>query len=103
MIPSDQTPRQYMMELLIGAYRSSYELAGWLGIPERLVEDHLRHIAKSVARDRIRHFVVDPSMCQECRFVFRERTRLTRASRCPRCRSESISSPRFMIELRPSK
>lgn len=103
MIPLGQTPRQYMMDLLSDTYRSSYELAGWLGVSERLVEDHLGHIVKSLARDRGRRFVIDPSACQECRFVFRQRTRLTRPSRCPRCRSESITSPRFMIQVLPSQ
>lgn len=88
------------MELITGALRASRELAELIGIPERQVEDHLTHIVKTVARDKIRRFVLEPSTCQDCRFVFRERTRLTRPSRCPRCRSEAITPPRYGIELR---
>lgn len=102
MVPRDQTPRQYLMDLLAGIPRSSYELAGLVGIPERDIEDHLVHIARSVARDRMRRFVLEPSRCQDCQYVFRERTRLTRPSRCPLCRSEAISAPRFMIIDRSS-
>jgi len=87
------------MELLTGARLSSRQLAELVGQPERQVEDHLGHIARSVARDRSRRFVLDPSRCPDCGFVFRERTRLTRPSRCPRCRSESIVPPRFGIDL----
>lgn len=102
MQPYNQTPRQYLMDALAGVPRSSYELAALLGIPEREVEDHLRHIVKSLARDRARRFVLEPSTCHSCGYVFRERTRLTRPSRCPRCRDESISAPRFMIDIRRS-
>jgi transcriptional regulator len=102
MAPFNQTPRQYLMDLLAGSSRSSYELAALLGIPERDIEHHLLHIVKSLARDRTRRFMLEPSTCHDCRYVFRERTRLTRPSRCPRCRSEAISAPRFMIEVRQS-
>ena len=100
MLPPDQTPRQYLMELLTGMSRSSYELAALLGLPERQIEDHLRHIVRTLARDQTRRFVVEPSTCHACHYVFRERTRLTRPSRCPRCRHEAISPPRFMIDMR---
>ena len=88
------------MELIAGTLRTSRELADLVEVPERLVEDHLAHIVRSVARDRARRFVLDPSACQDCGFVFRNRTRLTKPSRCPRCRSEAISAPRFGIEPR---
>jgi len=102
MAPFNQTPRQYLMDLLTGSSHSSYELAALLGVPERDIEHHLLHIVKSLARDRTRRFMLEPSTCHDCGYVFRERTRLTRPSRCPRCRSEAISAPRFTIEIRQS-
>lgn len=96
----DLTIRQRIMELLAGTLRTSRQLAELVGAPERQIEDHLAHIVRSVAHDRARRFVLDPSACQDCGFVFRGRTRLTRPSRCPRCRSEAISAPRYGIELR---
>lgn len=96
----DLTIRQRIMELLAGTLRTSRQLAELVGAPERQIEDHLAHIVRSVSRDRARRFVLDPSACQDCGFVFRGRTRLTRPSRCPRCRSEAISAPRYGIELR---
>ena len=96
----DLTIRQRIMELLAGTLRTSRQLAELVVAPERQVEEHLAHIVRSVARDRARRFVLDPSACQDCDFVFRGRTRLTRPSRCPRCRSEAISAPRYGIELR---
>lgn len=98
MLLPERTPRQRIMDLITGTLRSSHQLAQMVGIPERQVEDHLTHIVKTVARDRARRFILDPSACQGCGYVFRERTRLTRPSRCPRCRSESITAPRYGIE-----
>ena len=97
---AELTIRQLIMQSITGTLYSSRQLAELVGVPERQVEDHLTHITKSVARDRTRRFVLEPSRCRDCGFVFRERTRLTRPSRCPRCRSEAISPPRYGIEFR---
>jgi predicted Zn-ribbon and HTH transcriptional regulator len=42
----------------------------------------------------------EPARCTACGFVFGDRAerRLHTPSRCPRCRSERISEPRFRIE-----
>jgi predicted Zn-ribbon and HTH transcriptional regulator len=74
------------------------QLARVLGIPERQVEEHLAHVVKTVARDHSRRFILEPSTCFDCGFMFRDRTRLTRPSRCPHCRSEGISAPCYRIE-----
>jgi predicted Zn-ribbon and HTH transcriptional regulator len=98
MLPSERTPRQRIIELISGTRLSSHQLAQLLGISERQVEDHLTHVVKTLARDRSRRFVLDPSVCQDCGFVFRDRTRLTRPSRCPVCHNEGITAPRYGIE-----
>jgi transcriptional regulator len=98
MLPPERTARQRIVELLIGARLSSHQLAQILGLPERQVEEHLSHVVKTMARDRSRRFILEPSACPDCGFVFRDRTRLTRPSRCPRCRAEGITPPRFGIE-----
>lgn len=98
MLPVPKTARQRIIELLTGTRLSSHQLAQMLGIPEREVEEHLIHVEKTIARDRTRRFVLDPSTCPDCDFVFRDRTKLTRPSRCPRCRGEGITAPRYGIE-----
>jgi predicted Zn-ribbon and HTH transcriptional regulator len=98
MLSPERTVRQRMIELLAETRLSAYQLAQLLGISERQVEDHLPHIVKSLARDRSRRFVLDPSACSDCGFVFRDRTKLTRPSRCPTCRSEAVSAPRYGID-----
>jgi predicted Zn-ribbon and HTH transcriptional regulator len=98
MPPPERTVRQRIVELLIGTRLSSYQLAQMLGIAERLIEEHLPHVVKTLARDRTQRFVLEPSACSDCGFVFRDRTKLTRPSRCPTCRSEGITAPRYSIE-----
>jgi len=97
MLPLERTPRQRIIDLITGTRLSSHQLAQMLGIAERQVEDHLTHVVKSIARDKTRRFILDPSRCQDCDFVFRDRRRLTLPSRCPKCRSEDISAPRYGI------
>jgi len=98
MFAPTRTPRQRMIELLTGTRLATHQLAQMLGIPERQVEDHLEHVVKSVANDKTRCFILEPSRCQDCEFVFRDRRRLTRPSRCPQCRSEDIAAPRYGID-----
>jgi predicted Zn-ribbon and HTH transcriptional regulator len=99
MQPPEQTPRQRIIELITGTRLSSYQLAQMLGIPERQVEEHLTHVVKTIARDKTRRFILNPARCQDCDFVFRDRSRLTSPSRCPQCRSEAIAAPRYGIDL----
>jgi predicted Zn-ribbon and HTH transcriptional regulator len=98
MLPPERTPRQRIIDLITGSRLSSYQLAQMLGIPERQVEDHLTHVVKTIARDKTRQFILDPARCQDCDFVFCDRSRLTSPSRCPHCRSEAIAAPRYGID-----
>jgi predicted Zn-ribbon and HTH transcriptional regulator len=74
------------------------ELRRELDIPASLLEEHLRHVERSVRRNggRLR---VDPSRCLACGFIFTGRAprRFHAPGRCPRCRSERISDTRFQI------
>jgi predicted Zn-ribbon and HTH transcriptional regulator len=101
MLGPEQTPRQRIREILAEKVLSARELAQLVGIPERQVEDHLTHILKTVGRDQTKQFLMIPSECQDCGFVFRDRQRLTCPSRCPKCRGEGISPPRFEIKVSP--
>ena len=94
---SRHTTRQRMLELLSGQELSARGLAELLDIPVREVEDHLTHLVKTVRRHSDKQFLLIPSQCQDCGFVFGQRKRLTPPSRCPQCRSEFISPPRYRI------
>ena len=98
MLPLEQTPRQRIIDVITGTRLSSRQLAQILGIRKRQVEEHLIHVVKTIARDKTRRFILDPAFCQDCDFVFRDRSRLTSPSRCPHCRSEAITAPRYGID-----
>jgi predicted Zn-ribbon and HTH transcriptional regulator len=99
MVSADRTPRQRLIEVLTGARLAAHQLAQLVGIPERQVEEHLEHVVKSVSRDRTRRFILEPARCQECGFVFRDRRKLTRPSRCPHCKSEGVIPPRYGVDV----
>jgi len=75
---------------------SARDLSGLVGIPEKEVAGHLEHIRASLHRTS-RRFVVLPAECAKCGFVFDKRERLTRPSRCPVCKSESLHAPLFSL------
>lgn len=94
------TLRQQILRLLEEKESSAREIAELIRIPIREVEGHLEHLVKTVAKQPTKTFLMIPSICQECEFSFSQRKRLTTPSRCPKCRSEFISPPRFRIEAK---
>ena len=91
-----KTLRQEIIELLEIDQMSGRDLALCLGIKEKEVYPHLEHIAKTVAA-RGKIVSIKPSRCLDCDFVFKNRKRFTRPSRCPRCKSTHLETPLFRI------
>lgn len=92
------TTRQALKELLLEESLSSLELSQRLSLPEKEILDHLEHIARAPGEGLRFHLL--PAVCKHCGFSFKKRERLTIPSRCPRCRGESISRPRFELKKR---
>lgn len=93
---NEKTLRQQIMALLEGRAMDARGLSTELGVRESEIYDHLAHVERTVARGG-RRFVVHSSRCGACGFIFSKRKRLTRPSRCPRCRSPRLSQPFFEI------
>jgi predicted Zn-ribbon and HTH transcriptional regulator len=91
-----QTIRQHMVALLSEGPHSTRDLSKILGICERDVRDHFPHIARSLLPQK-RKLVTIPCRCLTCGFVFSNRRRYSRPSRCPRCRGERIQEPNFQV------
>lgn len=68
------------------------DLAQRLGVKEKELAQHLPHIARSIAAKGGR-LTVDPAVCRNCGYTFKNRTRLTPPSRCPRCKQSRIDGP----------
>jgi transcriptional regulator len=94
-----QTVRQRLAELLREEELTAHELSQRAGVPERELADHLRHLEHTVSQGAERLNKTAPH-CIQCGFMFEARQKHSRPSRCPRCKSERLSPPRFRITRR---
>jgi len=92
-----KTIRKQMIELLDNKEMSAGELSQTIGIREKEVYEHLSHIARSVNAQR-KKLIIIPAECLGCGYVFENRKRYTRPSRCPHCKSEHIRNPVYRID-----
>ena len=69
-----------------------------IGSREDVYED-IEHIAKTV-RAQGKRVLIKPSRCGKCGHVFANRTIAKRPSKCPKCKSEWISLPGYLIRNR---
>ncbi len=101
----EETVRERIISLLEEASQplSAEEIAAHLGLDPRTgvkeVYAHLRHVARTVwrrSRGRKQVFMEPPS-CRACGYVFKGLDRPRKPSKCPRCGSQRIDPPRFVI------
>ncbi len=95
--PRAETLRQGIIALLEVEPVTTLEISERVGIAQREVAGHLEHIRHSLHRQE-RTLIVLPAECRSCGFVFAKRERLKRPGRCPVCRNQSISEPRYRID-----
>ena len=101
------TIRERIMNLLIKSESplDVKEIAFLLEISPReadIIYEHLQHIAKTVKRSSggKMQLVMQPPYCISCGFIFKNLNRLRKPSRCPKCKSERITLPKFKIIMR---
>ncbi len=90
------TVRSALRQALKDGTFTARELSARVGISEKEVAGHLEHLARSLRQSGER-LHVEPTQCLACGFVFKDRTRLDKPSRCPECKSQRLASPRFVI------
>jgi len=90
-----ETTRQAIREFLSGGPRTLRDISQELRISEKDALGHLEHIARARVHGRLE---MEPAECNSCGYVFKKRERLGKPGRCPVCRSESISQPRYYIK-----
>ncbi|MDT8420090.1 MAG: transcriptional regulator [Desulfuromonadales bacterium] len=90
------TLRQSILSLLRKEEMTALEISEAVGVSVRDVYGHLDHIRLSLQREG-GSLTVLPAECRGCGFVFAKRDRLKRPGRCPVCRGESISQPRYRV------
>ena len=85
------TRRKEIKSLLSKQEMSAKELAEFFNVDVKIIVEDLKHVAKSV---KLR---IIPAQCKECGFVFKEREKIKKPNKCPKCKSERIYEPRFKI------
>ena len=48
--------------------------------------------------DILKKLKINPAYCRKCNFVFKERSKISKPSKCPRCKSEWIEAQMFSIQ-----
>ncbi|MEM1526155.1 MAG: transcriptional regulator [Ignisphaera sp.] len=93
--------RQRMVKLLesIEEPITAEDIASSLDIDVNNVYIHLAHLAKTVRRSSSgkKALLMVPPRCRECGYIFKDLDKPKKPSKCPRCRSERIEHPRFII------
>ena len=76
---------------------TAQDLCERLGIKKRsIIYEDIDHIAKSVKREG-KEVIVRPASCGKCNFVFKKIQTAKAPTKCPKCRSEWILAPAFLI------
>jgi predicted Zn-ribbon and HTH transcriptional regulator len=89
------TIRQQIIALLKIKPNSAYGLSGAIGVSQRTIEAHLENVVKSKGK----LFELLPAQCTDCTYMFDDRIRFTKPTKCPKCNSEHIFSPMFFIRV----
>jgi predicted Zn-ribbon and HTH transcriptional regulator len=90
------TIRQKIIDLLVNSELDARELSKKVGIKEKEVYEHLSHIARSLSAKGGK-LKIRPCECLQCGFVFKERKRYSRPSRCPLCKQSQLTTPVYYI------
>lgn len=91
------TIRQKMVAILKEGQHDARSLSQQLGISEKEVRVHLPHLDRTI-RQQGQRLVIIPSTCLSCGFIFKDRKRPTKPSRCPRCRTTHLTAPLYQIK-----
>ncbi len=89
------TVRQDIIELMKRGPVTPFELSGMLRVSEREAAFHLEHALESASGRFV--IEVEPAHCRSCGFVFRDRKKVTKPSRCPRCKGTRVEPATYML------
>lgn len=91
------TIRQQIIDMLLTEQLGARELSQALHIREKEVYEHFSSISKTLSASG-KKLVVDPPVCLNCGFIFRDRKRFHPPGHCPKCKKTHIQRPLFSIK-----
>ncbi len=92
-----ETRRREIVELLEKDKMSAKQLSDFFRVEVGFILEDLKHISislKNVHKKLKEQF----SVCNVCGYEFRNREKLSRPSKCPKCKSEDNTEPVFWID-----
>jgi hypothetical protein len=90
------TLRQRLITLLEKNEMTARDISQELKIREKDVFEHLSHIRQTL-KNRKQTLLIIPFQCMVCDFTFKDRNRLTRPGRCPKCKQGQIEAAKYRI------
>jgi len=90
------TLRQQLIALLEKNEVTARDISRELKIREKEVFEHLSHIRKTL-KNKKQTLLIIPFQCMVCDFTFKDRKRLTRPGRCPKCKQGHIQAATYQI------
>ncbi len=92
-----QTRRKEIIEILESRPLTAKQLAEYFKVSVADILEDLKHISQTL-KPMHKKIAENLPVCESCGFVFKSREKLSRPSKCPKCRSESITEPVFSIK-----
>ena len=89
------TRRQQIIEILQQNRQTAQQLANYFQCTLKEIIEDLQHIDKSIKPKKLK---INPAYCKSCNFIFKERSKISKPSKCPRCKSEWIEAQMFLIK-----
>jgi len=79
---------------------TAQEICDILDLRKRsIIYEDLDHIARTV-RNQGKEVIVKPASCGKCHYVFKVKDSAKAPTKCPKCRSEWILAPSFLIRMK---
>jgi predicted Zn-ribbon and HTH transcriptional regulator len=96
-LPERQTTvRAELRAILRERLLTAREISARIAIGEKDVAEHLQHLSRSVKPGGER-LQIEHAWCHACGFVFRDRERFSKPSRCPRCKEQRLAPARYRV------
>jgi hypothetical protein len=90
------TIRAELRAVLREGLLTARDISARVGISEKDVAEHLEHLSRSLKPSGER-LDIEPARCHACGFVFKDRERFGKPSRCPRCKGQRLAPARYGI------
>ena len=89
--PPQQTIRRTLVALLKQRSMDVKALSKEVGKSEKEIVAHLEHIGRSYKLS------IEPAQCYSCGYVFNDRKKIGKPSKCPQCRGSNIDEPLYRV------